>query len=178
MIIAFIPTGLHSPFLCFQAWWGVEYFRGIWYSPDIRLFVNNLRSGDPCFVDADYLLDRQWVLNGVCEELVPMVPQFRSSAITVVDTLREVMHFDEDCSCPFPNQYMSGIQKAFLENASSIGFDLPIDVCGGGNTGGDCKFVFIRTTESGKHAIDANILLRRVRGFLLVVVDRRTIHTK
>jgi hypothetical protein len=120
--------------------WGVEYFRGIWYSPDIRLFVNNLRSGDPCFVDADYLLERQFVLNDVCEQLVPMVPTFQSSAITVIDTLKEVMHFGDDCNCQFPNQHLSGIRDAFLDNISSIGFDIPMDICGDRSSAGECKF--------------------------------------
>lgn len=134
--------GVQKPyFICIvvATWWGLEYFRGIWYSPDIRLFVNNLRAGDPCYVDADYLLERQWVLNDICEELMPMVPQFRSSALTVIDVLREVAYFTDSCDCPFPNQYLPMVTEAFLANSSNLGFSTAINVCED-NSREDCEY--------------------------------------
>jgi hypothetical protein len=132
-------------FICFvvAVWWGVEYFRGIWFSPDIRLFINNLRVGDPCFVDADYLLERQMVLNEICEELMPMAPQFRSSALTVVDVLREVQQFADSCDCSFPNEHVSQLGQAIMSNASDIGFNLTMDLCGNSGSASDCKSSFV-----------------------------------
>ena len=127
--------GVQKPhFICVVVaiWWGIEYFRGIWYSPDIRLFVNNLRAGDPCFVDADYLLERQYTLNSICEELMPMKPQFEASTLTVIDVLREIQHFDTDCNCGFPNQYLSQVKQAFMSNATYVGFTDTLDLCDGG----------------------------------------------
>lgn len=143
--------GVQKPyFICFvvAVWWGLEYFRGIWLSPDIRLFVNNLRAGDPCFVDVDYLLERQMVLNDICAEIMPMAPEFRSSALTVFDVIREVQLFVDSCSCPFPKEHVSQITQAFLSNATEIGFDVPIDLCDDGYAA-DCKCLTVISFNTG-----------------------------
>jgi hypothetical protein len=98
--------GVQKPyFICcvVALWWGIEYFQTLWYSPDLRLFMINLRSGDPCYVDANYMSDRQSVLNKVCEELSPMAPQFAASVITITDVLYEVAIFRNSCNCKSPS---------------------------------------------------------------------------
>lgn len=118
-------------FICFvlAVWWGVEYFRSVWYSPDLQVFLSNLRIGDPCFVDPDYLLERQNVLNAVCQELIPLEPEFNQSAITVHDVLQEVHLFSNGCNCSFPNQYLSNVTSSMVSNKtiasvlSEIGFN-------------------------------------------------------
>jgi len=118
-------------FICFvlAVWWGVEYFRSVWYSPDLQVFLSNLRIGDPCFVDPDYLLERQKVLNTVCQELIPLEPEFNQSAITVHDVLQEVHLFSNRCNCSFPNQYLSDVTSSMVSNntiasvLSEIGFN-------------------------------------------------------
>ena len=118
--------GIQKPYFILSvvaAWWGVEYFRELWNSPDIQLYLNNLRVGDPCFVNTDYLLERQKILNEFCESLVPLESQWNSSALTALDVLQEVEHFVDDCDCPFPNQYVSEWRESVSAlNATMYGF--------------------------------------------------------
>ena len=125
--------GVQKPyFICFvvAVWWGIEYFRALWYSPDIRLVVYNMRSGDPCFMDADYLLSRQMLLNDMCSELMPMAPQFQSSLFTISDVLREVEYFATSCGCGLPAQHVSQLSEIFDQNISlALGFNNTFEIC-------------------------------------------------
>jgi len=129
--------GVQKPyFICFVlcVWWGFEFLSQVYYSPDFWLFLQNLRLGDPCFVDADYLMERQQVFNRVCQELTPLQAGFNASVLTVQDVIKEVKVFDESCDCPFPNLYSSQLFDSILMNTTSdgmtaLGFDEPIEFC-------------------------------------------------
>ena len=140
--------GIQKPyFICFVVciWWGIEYFRMIYFSPDIRIFVHNLKVGDPCFVDTSYLYERQQTLNNVCTNLMPMIADFQPNKITIRDVLQEVSHFQNDCSCPFPNVHIQDVlqnldRSGSLSNVTNVGFTDTFDLCsGGGGNGDDCK---------------------------------------
>lgn len=142
--------GVQKPFFIVTAvaiWWGVEYFQAIWYSPDIQLFINNLRAGDPCFVDGEYLVERQHTLNDICEEIVPLEPQWNASALTVQDVLTEVKYFASACECPFPGEFLSKVASLgvlTMGNASEMGFGSVADFCASENGTDSCKFYTMR----------------------------------
>jgi hypothetical protein len=136
--------GVQKPFFIVSVvsiWWGLEYFQNLWYSPDIRLFLNNLRAGDPCFVDGEYLIERQKVLNSVCRELIPLEPEWHESVFTISDVLEEVKHFANDCNCSFPNVFLAQLPQLLMKSASYIGFNVTLDLCQGDDDGKDCTIL-------------------------------------
>lgn len=138
-------------------WWGAEYFRKLWYSPDIRLYLNNLRVGDPCFVDMEYLMERQSILNEYCEALVPLEPQWNSSLLTSIDVLVEVEHFTNDCDCPFPNEHLGQWKDSLVgTNVTEFGFSPVNTMCASKKDmvfGDECKWfatvILILTAQLG-----------------------------
>ena len=112
-------------------WWEVEYFHKLWALPDIQLYFNNLRFGDPCFVNAEYLVEHQNVLNDFCKALVPLEQEWNTSAVTAMDILQEVKHFANDCKCSFPNHYTSRWRQNMSDtNVASMGFT-ELELCEG-----------------------------------------------
>lgn len=81
-------------------WWGVEYFQMVFLSPNVRLYLRNLR--DPCFLDGDYVFTRQQIVNDVCKDLVPMEAAWQRSIVTIQQVLVEATYFMNSCSCAFP----------------------------------------------------------------------------
>jgi len=128
--------GVQKPFFIVSVvavWWGLEYFENLWLSPDIRLFLNNVRVGDPCFVNTGYLVERQEVLNQVCQDLIPLEPQWNASALTANDVLTEISHFVQDCGCDYPNKHLSNWTANFgSSNLKSIGFNQSFRTCSEG----------------------------------------------
>ena len=143
--------GVQKPyFICFVlcVWWGVEFLSQVYYSPDFHLFLNNLRLGNPCFVDVDYLMERQQILNEVCQKLMRLQPDFDASVMTVRDVLREVDFFSDSCNCPFPNHYTSQLATSLqnitanLTAMAAMGFNQTMEFCSNDNDGsGECKLV-------------------------------------
>ena len=154
--------GVQKPyFICFVlcVWWGIEFLRQVYYSPDFWLFLNNLRLGDPCFVDADYLMERQKIFNEVCQELAPLEPEFDESVMTITDVLRGVDFFSDSCNCAFPNQYTSRLMSneytrsavnnsvlasviSNLTTMAAIGFNQTMEFCNG-NDGESCNEILV-----------------------------------
>ena len=77
---------------------------------------------------------------------MPMKPQFITSAITSIDVIKEIQHFDQDCNCGYPNQFLQQISQAFMYNATNLGFTNTLDLCSnghgsnGGNYDDQCKY--------------------------------------
>jgi hypothetical protein len=71
-------------------WWGVEYFQMVRLSPEIRLYLRNLRY--PCFLDGDYVFTRQKIVNHICKDLVPMEGAWQRSIVTIQDVFVEASH--------------------------------------------------------------------------------------
>ena len=112
-------------------WWEVEYFHKLWALPDIQLYFNNLRFGDPCFVNAEYLVEHQNVLNDFCKALVPLEQEWNTSAVTAMDILQEVKHFANDCKCSFPNHYTSRWRQNMSDtDVANMGFT-ELELCEG-----------------------------------------------
>lgn len=129
--------GVQKPyFICFvlAAWWGYEYLRSVWYSPDLQILLTNLRLRDPCFVDLSYLVERQETVNNLCQELMPLERQFNASVITVTDVLKEVSFFSDSCSCPFPNQHLSNVTSSwnaiYNYTTEEMGLTVAMNICG------------------------------------------------
>lgn len=109
-------------------WWGVEYFQMVMISPEIKLYLRNLR--DPCFLDGDYVLTRQNKVNAVCKDLVPMEGAWQRSMLTIQHVLIEASHFINTCSCAFPTRALGNFrtpEHITVADAAEIGFGTKID---------------------------------------------------
>lgn len=106
-------------------WWGAEYFQKIFFAPEFRVYVSNIIR-DPCFLDGDFIAERQKIINEVCDELIPLEPEFSTYAVTINHVLEEVEFFLKSCSCPFPTRQnlraFETPQFISADNATSIGF--------------------------------------------------------
>lgn len=119
-------------------WWGVEYFHGVFSLPSVQLYLKNLRLGEPCFLDSDFLERRQEIFNDVCEEMLPMEKEWENSFSTIDQVLVEVGFFMDSCDCPYPNKTLPTLTTPdyiSIEDASVIGFTREID--------GICKYFFV-----------------------------------
>lgn len=120
--------GIHKPtFILFMLalWWGVEYFKPFWMSPEIQLYLSMLRIGDPCLFDSDFISAKLSVIKGVCEELVTMEGQFVTNTLTINRLVSGVGLFANSCNCSFPNQNLIKFQTPryiFVAQARELGF--------------------------------------------------------
>jgi hypothetical protein len=109
-------------------WWGVEYFQMVLLSPEIRLYLRNLR--DPCFLDGDYVFTRQKIVNDACKDLVPMEGAWQRSIVTIQNVLVEASHFISTCGCSFPIKDLGNFrtpEHITVAEADAIGFGNRID---------------------------------------------------
>lgn len=105
-------------------WWGVDYFQRVFFSPEFRVYIKNILR-DPCILDTDFIMARYQVVADVCDELIPMQPEFSSSVLTIDHVLSEVGFFVGSCDCAFPNRNLFNFATPDyipLANASAIGF--------------------------------------------------------
>mmetsp|Transcript_8665 Transcript_8665/g.9563 ORF Transcript_8665/g.9563 Transcript_8665/m.9563 type:complete len:803 (+) Transcript_8665:57-2465(+) len=115
-------------------WWGVEYFHAVFDLPSVRLYLQNLRLGEPCFLDSDFLQKRQEIFSNVCGDLLPMEEDWETSSSTINQVLMEVGFFVDSCDCSFPNQKLSNFQSPgniTAENAGILGFNREIAAISG-----------------------------------------------
>lgn len=98
------------------------------------MFFANLLAGDACYLDAEYIVARQEVLADLCESLLPMEPDFESTATTVNSMLPEIEQFGESlsdggCNCPYPmvDLYQFNSEYYDLETYEPLGFSRTID---------------------------------------------------
>lgn len=98
---------------------------------DFTIFLENLKAGDPCFLDGDYLAARQTVINDICEDFVGQETVFDTYSASVNQVLYEVDYFasDDTCKCYFPMQSMYELRSDNypLEDVEDLGFSETID---------------------------------------------------
>ena len=107
-------------------WWTFEYYGLVWFSPQLKLYaINMLR--DPCFVDADYWVERQGALADVCRPLLDHTNVFTTYGTAIQHMVREAELFVSDCcaSGPFPYLRLQELASVELwdEHWNSLGFD-------------------------------------------------------
>jgi len=120
--------GIHKPtFILFvvAVWWGFEYFKPFWMSPEIQLYLRMLRIGDPCLFDSDFIKAKVLVVKEICKELATMESQFISSTLAINRLSAGVGLFVNSCNCTYPNQHLVRFQTPqyiFLAQARELGF--------------------------------------------------------
>jgi len=83
-------------------WWGYSYIQTVLYSYEVQLFFANLLAGDPCYLDGNYIVARQDILHDLCQQLLPMEPEFSKASITASAIIAEVRNFKDRCGCAYP----------------------------------------------------------------------------
>lgn len=96
------------------------------------MFFANLLAGDACYLDAEYIVARQEVLADLCESLLPMEPDFESTATTVNSILPEIERFadaTDGCDCLYPMVHLYQFNSKYydLETYEPLGFSRTID---------------------------------------------------
>jgi hypothetical protein len=73
--------------------------------PDIHLTLTNLNA-DPCYLDAEYIMDRRKILDSLCTTLLSIEQDFPFQKGTANSILNEVEFFVAEnpngCNCPYP----------------------------------------------------------------------------
>mmetsp|Transcript_28241 Transcript_28241/g.46773 ORF Transcript_28241/g.46773 Transcript_28241/m.46773 type:complete len:757 (+) Transcript_28241:223-2493(+) len=131
-------------------WWLYDKLSGLLQSPEIQLFLNNLRAGDPCFLvcihwivllcpftsakphskfyqDGEYIVKRQDLLANICNALLPLEPEVNVAVNTTTNIINEVEIFvDPDCGCAYPGVNLKAMSTGITEFSQalmkSIGF--------------------------------------------------------
>lgn len=112
-------------------WWFYDKFSKLLDTPQIEVFLHNLKAGDPCFLDGTYIAERQQMLSNLCNKLIPLLEQeFGMAVNTTTNILDAVKIFvTTDCACPFPQENLVVMNKEALGQAemSEIGFTRTIE---------------------------------------------------
>jgi hypothetical protein len=126
-------------------WWGYSHVTQLLHSPDLQLFFANLFggeykskarlmyaracltvpiSGDPCYLDAGYIYERQKTLGDICDVILPLPPDFQKGRGTCADILGNVDLFYSKCKCQYPMEYLYPFREEIIprETASVLGF--------------------------------------------------------
>lgn len=111
-------------FVVVAFWWLFEYYDLIWFNPQLRLYaVNMLR--DPCFVDSDYVLQRQSALDATCNELLLHVNNFHTYRPALHHMTMEANLFVDECCPTFPYENLGNLESPSFEEDiwTRLGFD-------------------------------------------------------
>ena len=106
-------------------WWGVEYFH--MFAAHFQVYFNLDYLKSPCYADKDFLKARAEIIAGKCDELITLSNQVSLDNITIHHISLEVLAFQNECNCAFPNvnTQMTGIPYAVAQ----YGYE-SVDVCG------------------------------------------------
>jgi len=108
-----------------STWWAIRYINGLFESEEVQIFLSNLMSGDPCFLDPAYVARRFQTIEDICDELVPLQPEFDTNRISVRQVIFEVDFFAQ-CDCLFPMEAMFDLRSTeFPESeVGELGFSV------------------------------------------------------
>eukprot|EP00545_Synedropsis_sp_CCMP1620_P006738 CAMPEP_0119007304 /NCGR_PEP_ID=MMETSP1176-20130426/2921_1 /TAXON_ID=265551 /ORGANISM="Synedropsis recta cf, Strain CCMP1620" /LENGTH=750 /DNA_ID=CAMNT_0006959423 /DNA_START=35 /DNA_END=2284 /DNA_ORIENTATION=+ len=109
--------------------WIFEYMRSFIVSADFQVFITNLVAGDPCFLDGAYVYARYDEINIICDQLVPLEPDFDFNKEAVKQIWPEIKFFaappdgaDPGCNCAFPMVDLYAFRETEKPDAVELGF--------------------------------------------------------